>query len=90
MRKPLTDEEREQKVRELRDKAKRIREAKLKQAQEEEILREKDRRNRGKTVEKVSEEREKLMRQREFDLQRKEKEVSFNGCIVDDELIVCI
>eukprot|EP00595_Chromulina_sp_UTEXLB2642_P000410 CAMPEP_0196761542 /NCGR_PEP_ID=MMETSP1095-20130614/809_1 /TAXON_ID=96789 ORGANISM="Chromulina nebulosa, Strain UTEXLB2642" /NCGR_SAMPLE_ID=MMETSP1095 /ASSEMBLY_ACC=CAM_ASM_000446 /LENGTH=482 /DNA_ID=CAMNT_0042111219 /DNA_START=217 /DNA_END=1662 /DNA_ORIENTATION=- len=73
-RKPLSDEERAQKVKELTDKAKLLREQKARKEKEDAILKEKERRERGKKIETVAEDRERLIRQLELAKAKKEKE----------------
>lgn len=73
-RQPLTEMEKEMKIKELHEKAKRIREQKAEQAKKDEILREKERRERSKKIDSISEEREKILRQHELNKIKKEKQ----------------
>lgn len=72
--KPLSEEEKAQKIKELHEKAKRIREEKARKQKEDEIIREKERRERGKKIDTISEEREKILKKHEMAKAKKEKE----------------
>jgi UBX domain-containing protein 1/4 len=71
---PMSEEEKAQKMKELQEKAKRIREAKARKAKEDEIIREKERRDRGKKIDTITEEREKILKKHEQAKLKKEKE----------------
>lgn len=71
---PLTEEEKAAKIKELQEKAKRIRLERERKEKEEEIKREKERRERGQKIETISQEREQTLRKLELAKARKEKE----------------
>jgi thioredoxin len=79
-KRPLTQEEIDAKVEEMKQKIKRRKEEKSKAEKEAEIQREKERRERGKSITEVQEERDRMMRKREAEKQKKEKMVSFMQC----------
>lgn len=74
-RPPLTEEEKAAKIAELKRKIEQKRIERARQERETEIQREKQRRENGQKIESVQEERERLMRKREADRIKKEKEV---------------
>ena len=73
---PLTEEEKAAKVAEMQAKVKALREKKAKAAKEDEIVREKERRERGKKSTEIDELREKTARKLEAQRAKKEKEDS--------------
>jgi uncharacterized UBP type Zn finger protein len=73
--KPLTEEEKAQKIKEYQEKAKRLRAEREAKEKEEQIKREKDRRERGQKMGTMQEERDRMMRNLEMQKMKKEKEV---------------
>jgi thioredoxin len=73
---PMSEEEKQKKIEEMKEKIKQKREERTKKEKEEEIRREKERRERGQKMESTMEEREKMMRKIELDKKKKEKQVS--------------
>lgn len=71
---PLTEEEKAQKVKELKERIKQKRSERAEKEKQEEIQREKQRRQGGQEMNAIREEHERLRREREYELRKKEKE----------------
>lgn len=75
-KKPLTAEEKQEKLLQLKEKAAQLKREREKKEKAEEIAREKQRRTRGQTDVETDEERQRLARKREAARKKKEKDVS--------------
>jgi uncharacterized UBP type Zn finger protein len=73
---PLTEEQKKQKIEEMRAKIKQKREEQARKEKEEEAQREKQRRDSGQKAEDAKAEREQMLRKMELEKQKKEKLVS--------------
>lgn len=72
---PMSAEEKAKKLEDMKNKIKQRREEKAKAEKSEEIRREKERRERGQKMDETIEERQRLMRKREAERLKREKEV---------------
>jgi uncharacterized UBP type Zn finger protein len=74
---PMSAEEKAKKLEEMKNRIKQRREEKAKIEKNEEIRREKERRERGQKMDETIEERQRLMRKREAERLKREKEVTW-------------
>ena len=79
---PLTPEEKERRIAEMKAKIEKKRKEREEAEKVEKIKREKERRGQGKSIESIQEERDRLMRKREIERKKKEKEVNIIATVV--------
>lgn len=81
-KKQLTEEEKAERVKAIKDKVKQRRAERAQIEKQEEIKREKERRERGQKMDETMEERQRMMRKREAEKAKKEKLVSINSVVL--------